>query len=67
MPAAVGWAVGGHGLGLACGVAAVVGHVAPATRGFRGGKGVATGAGMALVLFPAAAARRGWRSRSPSP
>ncbi len=54
--AGIGWAVGGHGLGVACGVAAVVGHVAPAPRGFRGGKGVATGTGMAVVLFPAAAA-----------
>jgi glycerol-3-phosphate acyltransferase PlsY len=52
--AALGWAIGGHGLGVACGVAAVVGHVAP-LRGFRGGKGVATVAGMALVLFPLAA------------
>ena len=51
----LGWAVGGHGLGVACGVAAVIGHVAPVTRRFRGGKGVATGAGMALVLFPLAA------------
>ena len=50
--AGVGWAVGGHGLGVACGVAAVVGHVAPLTRRLQGGKGVATGAGMALVLFP---------------
>jgi acyl phosphate:glycerol-3-phosphate acyltransferase len=31
--AALGWAVGGHGLGVACGVAAVVGHVAPLTPG----------------------------------
>jgi glycerol-3-phosphate acyltransferase PlsY len=59
--AALGWAIGGHGLGVACGVAAVVGHVAPLTprgsglRVLRGGKGVATVAGMALVLFPLAA------------
>ncbi|HEX6421632.1 MAG TPA: glycerol-3-phosphate acyltransferase [Acidimicrobiales bacterium] len=53
--AAVGWAAGGHGLGVACGVAAVAGHVLPVTRGWRGGKGVATGAGMAAVLYPAAA------------
>jgi acyl phosphate:glycerol-3-phosphate acyltransferase len=53
--AGLGWAVGGHGLGVACGVAAVVGHVAPLNRLSRGGKGVATGAGTALVLFPLAA------------
>lgn len=53
--AGLGWAIGGHGLGVACGVAAVVGHVAPLQRLSRGGKGVATVAGMALVLFPLAA------------
>ena len=51
-----GWLVGGHGLGVACGVAAVVGHVLPVTRGLRGGKGVATGAGLAVVLYPVAMA-----------
>ena len=54
-----GWVVGGHGLGVACGLAAVSGHVLPVTRGFRGGKGVATAAGMAVVLFPLAAAVAG--------
>jgi glycerol-3-phosphate acyltransferase PlsY len=63
--AALGWAIGGHGLGVACGVAAVVGHVGPLRPGpsgwvgrprvLRGGRGVATVAGMALVLFPLAA------------
>jgi glycerol-3-phosphate acyltransferase PlsY len=36
-------------------LAAVVGHVAPFTLGFRGGKGVATGLGVLGVLVPAAA------------
>lgn len=56
VPAAIGlWAGGaddGRLVALVCGLAALAGHVAPATRRFRGGKGVATAGGMAVVLFP---------------
>jgi glycerol-3-phosphate acyltransferase PlsY len=55
LAAAAGLATGHRGVGVACGLAAVLGHVAPVTRGFRGGKGVATGAGMAAVLLPGVA------------
>lgn len=48
----VGLAVGGRPLGLACGLAVVLGHIAPLTRWFRGGKGVATAAGVSVVLWP---------------
>jgi acyl phosphate:glycerol-3-phosphate acyltransferase len=55
LAAGLGWPAGGQGLAVACGAAAVLGHVAPVTRRFRGGKGVATGAGMAFACVPAAA------------
>lgn len=52
LAAGMGWAIGGRALGVGCALAAVVGHVAPVRRGFRGGKGVATMVGAALVLLP---------------
>jgi glycerol-3-phosphate acyltransferase PlsY len=55
LAAAIGLAVSGRGLGVAAGSAAVLGHIAPVTRRFRGGKGVATAAGMAAVIEPVAA------------
>jgi glycerol-3-phosphate acyltransferase PlsY len=48
----VGLALGGRAVAFALGIAAVVGHMFPATRRFKGGKGVATAGGMLVVLYP---------------
>jgi glycerol-3-phosphate acyltransferase PlsY len=48
----VGLAVAGRGGAFALGVAAVIGHMFPVTRKFKGGKGVATAGGMLNVLYP---------------
>jgi glycerol-3-phosphate acyltransferase PlsY len=52
IPALVGWAVDGRSLAFACWAAAVVGHIVPVLRKFRGGKGVATAGGGVLALLP---------------
>jgi glycerol-3-phosphate acyltransferase PlsY len=52
----LGLLAGDRTLALACGAAAIVGHVFPITRRFRGGKGVATACGMIVVLYPLLAA-----------
>ena len=54
--AGVGLAVGGRVGAFALGVAAVIGHMFPVTRRFKGGKGVATAGGMLVVLYPVIAA-----------
>lgn len=52
LAAGVGVALDGHRGAYILGVAAVLGHVFPVTRHFKGGRGVATGAGVLVVLFP---------------
>lgn len=52
LPALAGLLLWDHPGAYVLGVAAVLGHVYPATRRFRGGRGVATAAGMAIVLYP---------------
>lgn len=50
--AGVALAVDGRPLAYWCGAAAIVGHMYPVFRKFRGGKGVATGSGVLIVLHP---------------
>lgn len=52
MAAGLGLLVDGLPMAYWCGAAAVVGHMFPVTRRFRGGKGVATGSGVLLVVQP---------------
>ena len=52
LAAGIGLALGGRPLAYWCGAAAVVGHMFPVFRRFKGGKGVATGSGVLLVVQP---------------
>ena len=54
LAAGVGLALDGHRGAYILGVAAVLGHVFPITRQFKGGRGVATAGGVLVVLFPLA-------------
>jgi acyl phosphate:glycerol-3-phosphate acyltransferase len=50
--AGAGLALDGHRGAFILGVAAVLGHIFPVTRHFKGGRGVATAAGAMAVVFP---------------
>jgi glycerol-3-phosphate acyltransferase PlsY len=52
LAAGLGLAVDDRHLAYWCGAAAIVGHMYPVFRRFRGGKGVATGSGVLLVMYP---------------
>ena len=52
IPALIGLWLGGRPLAAAAGAAAMLGHVFPMKRGFRGGRGVATFGATCLVLWP---------------
>lgn len=52
LAAGVGLALDGHAGAYLLGIAAVLGHMLPVTRRFKGGKGVATGGGVLVVVFP---------------
>jgi glycerol-3-phosphate acyltransferase PlsY len=52
LAAGLGLAVDGRPMAYWCGAAAIVGHMFPVFRGFKGGKGVATGSGVLLIVQP---------------
>ena len=52
LPALLSHALGNPGLGWAMVAAAILGHMFPVTRRFRGGKGVATMGGASLAMQP---------------
>lgn len=52
IPTAIALAVDGRPLAYWCGAAAIIGHMFPVFRRFKGGKGVATGSGVLVVMFP---------------
>ena len=52
LAAGLGLALDGRPLAYWCGAAAVVGHMFPVLRQFKGGKGVATGSGVLLIVQP---------------
>ena len=52
LAAGLGLALDGRPMAYWCGAAAIVGHMFPVFRRFRGGKGVATGSGVLLIVQP---------------
>ena len=52
LAAGIGLAVDGLPMAYWCGAAAIVGHMFPVFRHFKGGKGVATGSGVLLIVQP---------------
>ncbi len=52
LAAGLGLAIDGLPMAYWCGAAAIVGHMFPVFRHFKGGKGVATGSGVLLIVQP---------------
>ena len=52
LAAGLGLAFDGRPMAYWCGAAAIVGHMFPVFRRFKGGKGVATGSGVLLIVQP---------------